>query len=98
MSQRFRRNIPILKGKKMIERLSDDTINALCDCASDIKQGNVPLTTKHFKSLKPFHKQIKTLSRKSTSRKRKRQILQSGGFLGFLLKPLAQILLGGLTK
>ena len=103
--KRFRRNIPLLhtlektsprKRQKMIETLSDDTINALCDCACNIKGGNVPLSTHQFKSLKPYHKHLKLLSKKSTSQKKKRKTLQSGGFLGFLLKPIAKLLFGGL--
>ena len=103
--KRFRRNIPILhalykrtprKRQQMVDILSDDTINALCDCACNIKSGNVPITTQQFKTLKPYHKQLKLLSKKSTSQKSKRKTLQSGGFLGFLLKPIAQLLLGGL--
>lgn len=103
--QRFRRNIPMLRAlhntrpkdrKKLVNTLSDDTINALCDCACNIKSGNVPLTTHQFRALKPYHKHLKELSKKSTSQKKKRTTIQTGGFLGMLLKPLAQLLLGGL--
>lgn len=103
--KRFRRNIPLLhtlhktsprKRQKMIDTLSDDTINALCDCACNIKSGNVPLSAQQFKSLKPYHKLLKLLSSKSASQKKKRKALQSGGFLGFLLKPIAKLLFGGL--
>ena len=103
--KRFQRNIPMLqalykttpkKRKQMIESLSDDTVNELCDCACNIKSGNVPITAQQYKSLKPYHKQIKLLSKSSSSQKQKRKALQSGGFLGFLLKPIAQMLLGGL--
>lgn len=103
--KRFRRNIPILqalhktspkKRKQMVHTMSDDSINALCDCACNIKSGNVPVTSQQFKSLKPYHKQLKILSKKSTPQKKKRKTLQSGGFLGLLLKPIAQLLLGGL--
>lgn len=103
MSKRFQRNRAIIRKlhkvnekerKKMIGKLSGDTLNAICDCAKNITNGNVPLTTKQFSKLKPFHKQIKALTRKSTV-KNKKKILQTGGFLGFLLKPLFKILLGG---
>ena len=80
--------------KKFLSSVSDDTINALCDCARNIVQGNVPLTTKQYKQLKPYHKQLKGLQRKSSSQKHKRKVLQSGGFLGMLLKPIAKLLLG----
>ena len=63
------------KRKHMIESLSDDTGNALCECACNIKSGNAPITAQQYKSLSPYHKQVK---------------------LGFLLKPIAQMLLGGL--
>lgn len=80
---------------RLLETLSDDAIDALCDCARNLKEDRVPLTTKQYKQLKPYHKEVKALSRKSTSQKRKRETLQTGGFLGFLLKPLAKLIFGG---
>lgn len=105
MSKRLRRNVSELKmlnkasnkmKNKMIQEASKDTIAALCDCASNIIRGNVPLTTKQFKSLKPYHKHLKLLSKKSSPHKQRKKVLQTGGFLGTLLKPIAKLLLGGL--
>lgn len=107
MSQRFRRNIPALQKlhksgrsakKKLIAGASNDLISALCDCACNIVNGKVPLSTKQFDQLKSYHKQLKSLTKKRSSQKSKREILQSGGFLGALLKPIAQLLLGGLIN
>ena len=105
VDSRLRRNIPVLKElqvscgshrKRMLQRLSDDTVDALSDCACNIRNGNVPLTTHQFRSLKPYHKHLKQLSKKSSSRKSRRKTLMKGGFIGLLLKPLAKLLLGGL--
>lgn len=106
MSKRFQRNAHKLKElhlasaktkKRLINSASTDFVRALCDCACNIMNGNVPLTTKHFKQLKKFHKQLKGLTTKS-SQKSKKKVLQRGGFLGALLGPIARLLLGGLTK
>lgn len=107
MSKRLRRNVPTLRKlhkasnnrrKQIIQHASKDTIASLCDCAFNIVQGNVPLTTKQFRLLKPYHKQLKLLSRKSSPHKQKVTTLQTGGFLGMLLKPIAKLLLGGLFE
>lgn len=104
MSNRFKRNSKKLrqlykasgKGKKKaINNASSDLVGALSDCACNILKGNVPLTTKQFSQLKKHHKHLKSLARKS-SEKSKKKILQKGGFLNLLLKPIAKLLLGGL--
>ena len=106
-ARRLHRNIPALRDlytaaskvrKNMIKHASKDTVSALCDCASNISEGNVPLTTKQFKQLKTYHNKLKVLKNKSTSHKKKKQVLQTGGFIGALLQPIAQLLLGGIFK
>ena len=102
---RLQRNIHILRDlhksrganrKRMLQNLGDDTVDALSDCACNIRNGNVPLTTHQFRALKPYHKHLKQLSKKSLSRKSRRKTLMKGGFIGFLLKPLVKVLLGGM--
>lgn len=104
MSKRFKRNSGKLSElykasakdkKKTINNASGDLLGALSDCACNIIKGNVPLTTKQFSQLKKHHKHLKSLTKK-TSAKSKKKILQKGGFLNILLKPIAKLLLGGL--
>lgn len=104
MSKRFKRNSEKLSQlykasakdkQKAIKNASGDLLGALSDCACNIIKGNVPLTTKQFNQLKKHHKHLKSLAKK-TSVKSKKKILQRGGFLNLLLKPIAQLLLGGL--
>ena len=104
MSARLRRNIPILKRlhkstkgtrAKILKDVSNDTIDCLCDCAFNILKGNVPITTRQYRSLKPYHKQLKLVTRKSTSQKLKRKTFQTGGFLLKVLSALAKSILGG---
>lgn len=105
MSARLRRNATTLKQLrkaskqsriKLIRDASKDTINCLCDCAYNVLKGNVPITTKQYASLKPYHKELKLVSKKSTSLKKKKKTFQSGGFLLKLLLPLAKSVLGGI--
>lgn len=81
---------------KLIREAPDHTIHSLCECAYNVLKGNVPITTKQYKTLKPYHKHLRKLINKSVSQKSKRKTLQSGGFLGALLKPIASLLFGGL--
>jgi len=106
MSLRFKRNLSELqklhraspqKKKTLLKSANSDLIGALCDCACNIIKGNVPLTSKQFNNLRKHHKQLKALTNKS-SVKNKRKIIQKGGFIGLLLKPLAKILMGGLLN
>lgn len=103
MSARIRRNALALKSlalaksvvqQTMINMGSKDFIMSLVECATNILRGNVPLKSPHKKKLKRYHKYLKELSKKSTSQKRRRDILQRGGFIGALLKPLLGLLLG----
>lgn len=105
MSAKLRRNIPALRNifnasksqqKKLIGDAPANILGSLCECAHNVLKGNVPLTTKQFKHLKRYHKQLKTVSRKKTSLKSKRKTFQSGGFLGALIAPIAKLLLGAL--
>jgi hypothetical protein len=78
-----------------MKEASPDLVNALCECSLNVLKGRVPLTTSQKKQLTRHKRDLRELARKGTSLKKKKQILQKGGFLGLLLKP-ALGLLGGL--
>lgn len=103
MSARLRRNALALKSlavakgvvqQSMINMGSKDFIKSLVECAMNILKGNVPLKSPHYKRLKKYHKHLRELTKVSTSQKRRRDILQTGGFIGALLKPLIGLLMG----
>ena len=68
----------------------------LRECAINVLQGNVHLTKAHLSKLKRYKTQIRDLSKKNTSHKRRIDIEQRGGFLPLLLAPIVGSLLGGI--
>lgn len=78
------------KQRKLLMEWAEKTdINAISECAFNVLRGNVPLTAKQRKKLGKFKRTLRTLCNKKTSdRIKKREIVQHGGFLPFLI-PLA---------
>jgi len=60
-------------------------------------RGNVPLTSKQTTKLRRNKKNLRSLATKKTSLKKKRQILQKGGFLAALLPPVLWLQGGALS-
>lgn len=81
--------------KAMLNGASPDLVKALCECSMNVLRGNVKLSSHQKKRLSRYKQGMRALSRGNTSMKRKKQILQKGGFVGALLKPVLGVL-GGL--
>jgi len=102
MSQRLKKYAPLLRmlnkaspavRKRLIKNAcSSDFVKCVCECASNIIKGNVPLTTAQKGQLLRRKRLLKKLVLKKTSLKNKRKIVQSGGFLGALLGPIISVL------
>lgn len=101
MSARLRKHAVTLKAlskanpglvKTILRGADKQLIYCLCECASNILKGNVPLNKAHKSKLQRHKTGLRHLAKKSTSIKRRKRILQKGGFLGALLAPLASIL------
>ena len=85
--------------KAVLNGASPDLIKALCECSLNILKGHVRLTPAQKKQLSRYKQSLRFLARKDTSVKRRKRILQKGGFIGALLKPVLGVLgglLGGL--
>lgn len=104
MSARVKRNLPLLKIlcgakpafiKTLLKSAPPDLTSALCECSLNILKGNVKLTPTQRKQLSRHKQSLRALARKGTSIKKRKQILQKGGFIGALLKPVLSVL-GGL--
>ena len=78
--------------KRFLKIADHQLIRAVSECCKNIIAGNVKLTEEEFKRLKRYHKQIKALSLKSTSTKKKKEFIQKGGFLPALIAPLIGLL------
>ena len=102
MSQRLKKYAPLLQllnsaspavRKRMMKNAcSSEFVKCVCECASNIIKGNVPLTASQKGQLSRRKRLLKKLVLKKTSLKNKRKIVQSGGFLGALLGPIISVL------
>ena len=87
------------KVKRMVIAKADKQfMNCLCECGKHVLKGNVPLTPRQLRALRPYKNHLRDLVRENVSLKKKKKIiLQKGGFIGALLRPLTKLLLS-LTK
>ena len=102
MSQRLKKYAPLLRmlnsaspavrKRLMKNACSNDFVKCVCECASNIIKGNVPLTTSQKGQLLRRKRLLKKLVLKKTSLKNKKKIVQTGGFLGALLGPIVSVL------
>jgi hypothetical protein len=88
------------KKKKQRNQLIDiangSQIKSVTECVMNLLSGNIPLSKHQLSQLKKHRKQMRELTKRQLSIKRKKQILkQKGGFLGAIL-PLAVSAIGSL--
>jgi hypothetical protein len=80
--------MPIRERKKFIKLCGKDFIECLCECIKNLLKGNVPLKQKQLQCLRRHRHSLRKLALKKTSLSSRKRILQSGGFLQFLIGPL----------
>jgi hypothetical protein len=110
MSERLRRNAPLLRAlhranptdrKRILHKhCSADFINCVSEICKNLIKRCVPLSSHQKEQLRRRHKTIHKLTLKKVSKKQKKKIIQSGGFLGAILStiiPVLGSLLGGLV-
>ena len=106
MSARLRRNASMIRvlskaskslSQKILKEANKDLIEALCECTYNILKGRVSLTKAEKIKLKRYKNALRKLASKNVSLKNKKFVIQKGGFLGFLLRPVVK-LLGGLFQ
>lgn len=81
--------------KAVLNGASPDLIHSLSECSLNILKGRVKLTPAQKKQLSRYKYNLRALADKRTTVKKRKQILQRGGFIGALLKPVLSVL-GGL--
>lgn len=101
--ERLRKHAPILnamhKGspgmrRSLIDQGPPELVTTIGDCCRNVLNGNVPITANHKRKLRRYRQALHLLSQKRVSVKRKKKILQRGGFIGTLLSAIAAPLLG----
>jgi len=101
MRRLVKKYLPVLKRiTKLIEKAKRDHVRkcdrefleSISECANYVLQGNVVLTNRQKTKLRRSRNDLRALSIKKTSLRKKRRILQKGGFLGTLWPPVLTIL------
>jgi hypothetical protein len=86
--------------KKFLSACCPEFVDTLSECCKNVLKGNVPLKAFQLKKLRRYKKVLrKVASSKASNADRRQLLVQKGGFLGLLLKPLLGIatsLFGGL--
>jgi coenzyme F420-reducing hydrogenase beta subunit len=82
-------------SRQILQSAPTGLINALSEIALNVLHGGIPLSTAQKKKMGRFKRQLRDLSKKRTAVKRKRTILQSGGFISGLLTAALPVILQG---
>ena len=81
--------------KKMITLCDRGLIDCFSECAKNVLKGTVPLSAVQLHQLRRQKNNLRLLAVKRTSVKKRKKILQKGGFIGAILPPILGII-GGL--
>ena len=78
--------------EKILKNCKRALLCCLCECALNVLKGHVPLKKSQKTRLARFKQKLRQLASKKTRVKVKKQIVQTGGFIGALLTPVLQFL------
>ena len=101
MSNRIKKHAPMFVHlakakpqtvKSIIKTCDKELMNVLCECGLNVLYGKVPISKTQRNRLYRFKGKLRELTKKRVSAKKKKTILQQGGFLGALLSPILGIL------
>ena len=88
-----RREIEALKKVKdykqkrngIIDRAGKELVHCICDCVLNVLNGNIPLKSEEKQRLRRHRHCLRALVKKKTSDKKRKHLIQEGGFLGALI-------------
>ena len=83
------------KCNRIIDEGGMELVHCICDCVYNILQGNIPMTEEEKQRLKRHRYCLRDLANKKTSDKKRKHLIQDGGFLEALI-PLLVGLVGKL--
>ena len=91
---RLKRNastLKLLRGTKksfqkaVLEKSKDDLVKCICDISFNVLKGTAPISKQDKKRLSRHKSSLRKLIDRKLSLKKKRKVIQSGGFLSVLL-------------
>jgi len=80
---------------------NNDFVKCICDCVSNVLKGKVHISPTHLKTLRRGKRVLRELALKKTSLKKKKKIIQSGGFfplLGAIIPGIVSLFSGLFNK
>ena len=98
--RRLRKHVPMLKTlahakphmrKAIIKSAGTSLITCLCDCVYNTLKGKVNMSKHQYRKIRRHKNDLRALNNSRTTADKKR-IIQSGGFLGALLRPILGVL------
>ncbi|GBM86815.1 hypothetical protein AVEN_47492-1 [Araneus ventricosus] len=79
--------------KEILKRINEEGIKAICECCLNVLHGNIPLTEKQKGSLSKHKRTLRTLAERKVALSKKRKlVLQKGGFLNILIPTALSVL------
>lgn len=85
--------------KALLQKADPSLVRYICECALNVLQGNVPLSKGHKSRLRKHVNVLRKLANPAeTFTKKKKIIIQRGGFLPVLLAPLIGTILANLVS
>ncbi len=101
MSSKVRKNLPLFKVlmnakpcvvRGVIKEADKDIVDSLSECCLNVLSGRVQLSSDQKKKLNRHKGVLRALARRGVSLRKRKVLLQKGGFLGALLKPIIGVL------
>ena len=78
--------------RSIIKDADKDFIDCVSECCCNVLKGNVALTSKQKSKLLKHKTALRSVAKKNTSLKRKKVLIQKGGFLSALIGPYLVLL------
>jgi hypothetical protein len=76
----------------MVAKASSPLVRTLVAAAGDIINGVIFLTKSQFRELRPYSKELDRLANGRPKLRESKELLQTGGFIGAIIKPLLAFL------
>ena len=76
----------------VVQNASPEVLRTLRECCHNVLKGHVPLSPAQKTRLRKYKKGLRALTRRRISELQQKKILQTGGFLPALLRPILGVL------
>ena len=73
------------KRNRIIDEGGMELVHCICDCVHNVLQGNIPVNDTEKNRLKRHKECLRELVKKKTLDKKRKHLIQEGGFLGALI-------------